>query len=164
MIIDEIILDSKKIGALSSSSRVQILKLLNMRNMTVTEIASTLNYSNSTVHQHLAQLVESGFVDKREDGHKWKYYSLSASGKAILNPAKKYNVFFVLSSLILFTVSIFSIVIYIKGFVVKSDFQPIMHEPLFFFIGELFLLVCIAFLVIFYRRKKYSQILKRYGL
>lgn len=158
MNIDEIILDSKKVEVLSSSSRVDILKLLKERNMTASEISNQLNLSNSTVHQHLIQLVETGFINKNDDGHKWKYYSLSGSGEAILNPHKRCGVFFMFSSLILFIVSIISIAIYLRGFVVKSSCQPVIHEPIFFFTGELFLALALCMFIVVYRRKKYTKI------
>jgi len=71
--------------ALSSDTRVEIIKALNIRPMTVSELAVHLDLAKSTVHEHLCILADRGMVTKDED-RKWRYYSLSERMRLILRP------------------------------------------------------------------------------
>jgi len=73
---------------LSSDSRVQILKLLDARAMTGTELGKTLALEKSTVHGHLEKLAEGGLVARREDDRLWVYYELTPRGRRLLHPPR----------------------------------------------------------------------------
>ncbi len=82
-------LDKETFKALAGETRVQILKELGERQKTQSELATKLHLSAPTVNEHLSLLKKAGLVQEIDDGHKWKYFSLSAKGKSILNPGEK---------------------------------------------------------------------------
>lgn len=51
---DEIRMDKKVFETLASDTRIAILKELDRRQMTLTELANSLDMAKATVHQHLA--------------------------------------------------------------------------------------------------------------
>ena len=80
-----ITLDRKAFKALSSDSRVAILKSLSARRKTLSELSSELGMSMSAMKQHMDSLVRAGLVEKKDDGHKWKYYELTKTGKNVVS-------------------------------------------------------------------------------
>jgi len=82
----EIRMDRRTFESLASETRIEILKLLDQRQMTVTELSKHLDLAKSTVHEHLAKMLESGLVEKIEDHRKWTYYRLTYKAKRILHP------------------------------------------------------------------------------
>lgn len=83
---DEIKMDRRVFEALASETRINILKKLDTRQMTVTELSRELDMAKSSIHEHLAKMVDSGLVEKFDDGHKWTYYYLARKGRNILHP------------------------------------------------------------------------------
>ncbi|PLW79302.1 hypothetical protein C0585_08485 [Candidatus Woesearchaeota archaeon] len=83
---EKIVLDKKTFKALAVDSRIDIMKLLNTRQHTLTEISETLGYSNSTVKEHLDVLVKADLIKQKDEGRKWKYYKLTFKGKNFINP------------------------------------------------------------------------------
>lgn len=82
--------EENPIEILSSGTRRRIIRFLDKRRMTVTELAEKLELSKATVHEHLSKLTESGLVEKNEDGRKWVYYELTDQASEILdNKVKK---------------------------------------------------------------------------
>lgn len=79
-------LDKETFKALAGETRVQILKELNERRKTQSELAAKLNLSAPTVNEHLLLLKKASLVEEIDDGHKWKYFSLTRKGKSIFNP------------------------------------------------------------------------------
>lgn len=101
----KVVLDDKSFKALSAESRVNILKKLTERRMTLSELSKRLALRDSTVKEHCNLLLEADLVTKIDEGRKWKYYELTHKGKQILSPAiEQAKVFVMLSiSAILFT-------------------------------------------------------------
>lgn len=85
----KITLDSSTFKALASGTRVNILKSLEKRNHTQSELASLLKMSIPTVKDHLKEMEAAGLVRRREEGRKWIYYSLTEKSKCILDPERK---------------------------------------------------------------------------
>ncbi len=83
-----IALNARDLKALSSGVRINILKKLNTGSKTLRNLSEELNLPKSTVHENLAVLVESGFVEKVNVGNKWVHYRLTEKGKAILSGTK----------------------------------------------------------------------------
>lgn len=83
----EIILDDKSFKALSADSRVNILKSLGQRRMTLTELSKKLSLENSTIKEHCSVLIDANLIKLIDDGHKWKYYELTGKGKSIIIPS-----------------------------------------------------------------------------
>ena len=86
---ERIILDRSAFKALASDTRVNILKELDKRRKTLTEISEVLNLAVATVKEHMDQLSKSNLISIKDEGRKWKYYELTEKGKAILYPERK---------------------------------------------------------------------------
>lgn len=83
---DEIKMDRKVFEALASETRIDILKKLDSRQMTITELSREMDMAKSSIHEHLVKMVDSGLVGKFDNGHKWTYYHLTGKGRNILHP------------------------------------------------------------------------------
>jgi len=82
----DIVLTKDTFEVLASETRLTILKTLNERRMTITELADNLGLAKSTIHHHLQKLTGAGFVAADGDGHAWVYYALTPEGRALLQP------------------------------------------------------------------------------
>ncbi len=87
--ISKIALDSNVFKALSAKSRVDILKHLNHRKYTQSELAQLLSMKVPSVKEHLSELEKAELVQKLEEGRKWKYYQLTHKAKSILHPEEQ---------------------------------------------------------------------------
>ena len=145
---------------LFSKTKIEILKKLNERNYTISELSKILGKSKSTISEHLNTLYKMGLVDK-ESHSKWVYYKITNKGKKVLEK---------LEALILMVGSIFALIgmwVYYAFKQVKYQTEVITktiaeesvytvstvsttphQEPLFlaFLVISLFLLVFIAYL------------------
>lgn len=115
----EIRLDKETFKALASSTRVDVLKLLNQRRYMQSELASMLGLSVPTVKEHLSALEKAGLVEKHEEGRKWKYYSLTQKGHGVLHP-EELKIWIVLG-LFLFSI-VGGIYTYLQGFAEVGTF------------------------------------------
>ena len=86
---EKITLDKEVFKTLASGTRVDILKSLDMRRKTLTELSKQFGMSVSTVKEHLDNLVNVGLIEQKDEGYKWKYYELTTKGKDILHPENK---------------------------------------------------------------------------
>lgn len=94
----KITLDAETFKVLASDTRLQLLKALDDRPKTVSELARELDLNKATVHEHLQQLVAGELLKKQDsEGRKWVYYTLSWKGKHLLHPEN--TTIFVLLSL-----------------------------------------------------------------
>lgn len=85
--VGKITLDADTFRALASSTRLTVLKSLDERRKTLTELSRDLDLNKATVHEHMALLTAAGLVRKRDDeGRKWIYYELTWTGQRILHP------------------------------------------------------------------------------
>ena len=84
----EVALGANEFRALSSETRVQIIKLLGSRRHNLTEIANRLGMRLPTIKQHLGVLERAGLIEQLESARKWKYYSLTAKGNALAGKAE----------------------------------------------------------------------------
>src|SRR5437016_9701035 len=84
----KITLDQESFKALASDVRVGILKRLDVRRETVTDLSGLLNLSKPTLLEHLEKLQAAGLVKRIDDGRKWIYYALSDKGRKILHPER----------------------------------------------------------------------------
>jgi DNA-binding transcriptional ArsR family regulator len=86
---EKITLDRDVFKTLASETRVGILKSLDHRRKTLSELSKQFGMSVSTIKEHLDNLVGVGLIVQMDDGHKWKYYELTGKGKNILHPEDK---------------------------------------------------------------------------
>ena len=83
-----ITLDQESFKALASGVRVEILKKLDDRRATVTDLSSLMDLSKPTLLEHLEKLQAAGLVKRVDEGRKWIYYELTGKGRKILHPEK----------------------------------------------------------------------------
>jgi len=84
----KITLDQESFRALASDVRVEVLKRLDTRRETVTDLSNLLNLSKPTLLEHLEKLQSAGLVKRVDEGRKWIYYELSDKGRKILHPER----------------------------------------------------------------------------
>lgn len=95
------------VRTISVDTRADILKALDKRQMTASELSRYLNKHVTTIHEHLGVLSGSSLIEKIErPGRKWIYYKLTKSGKKILHP-ESYRLVFVFSALFFLILSSF---------------------------------------------------------
>lgn len=83
----KIVLDAESFKALASDTRLQILKALDARPLTVSEMSRLLALNKATVFEHLKQLMAAELTKREEDpARKWVYYKLTWKGKNVLHP------------------------------------------------------------------------------
>ncbi len=83
---ESIRLDRKSFEALAGDTRVRVLKSLLKRRKTLTELAHELDFSASTMKEHLEVLSGAELVVQVDEGRKWKYYELTKKGRQIAEP------------------------------------------------------------------------------
>lgn len=119
-IFGNVILDYDSFKALSSHVRIDILKYLDARQMTVTDLSKALKISKSTAHKHLERLVEVGLIERLDDHRKWVYYRITRKGLKILHP-ENVTVSFILSwSILLVGVVLVALALYLVWFPIPS--------------------------------------------
>ena len=84
--MERIGLDQPTLKALAGETRVRILKLLDKKALTQSDIASEMKMSLPTVGEHLKALVDADLVEREETTRKWKYYSLTQKSRMLLHP------------------------------------------------------------------------------
>lgn len=84
----KITLDQESFKALASDVRVGILKTLDERRQTVTDLSNIMALSKPTLLEHLEKLQSAGLVKRVDEGRKWVYYELSDKGRKILHPER----------------------------------------------------------------------------
>ena len=85
---DKITLDRETFKVLAADTRIDILKSISSHKKTLTDLASELSISPSTVKEHLDRMVNVGLIYAEDKGMKWKYYKLTEKGKNIVNPSE----------------------------------------------------------------------------
>jgi len=84
---------------LASEKRIEILRLLDRRRMTLSEIARELALSPSTVGEHLDQLVHAGLIVQEDENHRWKYYALTEKGTLLVHNSADLRIVLILSKI-----------------------------------------------------------------
>jgi DNA-binding transcriptional ArsR family regulator len=87
--VGKVVLDVTSLKALAAKPRLDMLSYLSKRRHTATEMAKHLHVSVPTAKEHLQSLERAGLIVKHDEGHKWKYYSLSTKGKSVLEPKER---------------------------------------------------------------------------
>ena len=142
--------------ALGSETRLRIIKHLNDRRMTLTEMAATLNMHASTVKEHLDYLSKAGLVEQQDEGRKWKYYSLTKGCRKLLSPYPSEIRVLIPLALMLFAIGFGSTQLYSRsaaaGFLEKGnetvrDVLPAFDIPSLFLAAASLLVIVSAYLV-----------------
>jgi len=151
---DEITLDKKILGALSSDIRANILKSLDIRHMTASELSKKLNLPKSTIHENLDRLVDTDLVRKNDNGNKWLYYELTEKGRRLLHPREMTKVILLLSSAALsFVGGIIEMYCFIKSTFPELKEEEIvpLYEPKYLIFGVILLSLGVLFLYLLHR-------------
>ncbi len=83
----KITLDAETFKALASTTRLTVLRALDQRRKTLTELSRDLDLNKATVHEHLQLLTAADLIRKRDDeGRKWIYYELTWRGQRLMHP------------------------------------------------------------------------------
>jgi DNA-binding transcriptional ArsR family regulator len=154
----KVVLDEAVIKALASDTRIKILKALNERNKTLSEISRELNFSKPTLLDHLKLLNHCALIAKIERPEsKFVYYTLTQTGRGIFDTTGKIKITLSLTTMILsLAVSIFGIIRYLSGEKMKvvkefletpgqppvlKEVELLYHNPLDLAMGVIFLLL-----------------------
>jgi len=89
------VIEAEAYKALSSKSRIDILKLLYRKSMSVEEIAEKLSLQPITIRHHLQSLVEAGFIEATEEragsvGRPKIYYRIVKEPPLVSYPKRRY--------------------------------------------------------------------------
>lgn len=83
----KIVLDPATFKVLASDTRLDILRMLDQRPRTVSELGRDIRLNKATVFEHLQVLVQAELIQKVErEGSKWVYYKLNWKGQNLLHP------------------------------------------------------------------------------
>ena len=114
--MSKITLDRETFKALASDTRLDILRALDGKKMSLKDLSKATKLNKATLHEHLTKLTEVGLVKKKErEGHKWVYYKLSWKGESLLHPENtKIVVLFSTTFFVLF-LGIIQLITFAKG-------------------------------------------------
>jgi len=91
---EELKVSKKLLKTLTVDTRTDILKNLEKRPMTASELSRKLDKHVTTVSEHLNVLKKSDLVERVErPGRKWIYYRLTKPGQRIVHPTSYRFVF-----------------------------------------------------------------------
>lgn len=96
--MDKITIDRKALFTLASDTRIELLRNLDRKRMTLSELSKELKISKAAVKEHIDKLIDAGLIRRIDEGRKWVYYELTGKGKHILRPESKAKIVFMLSS------------------------------------------------------------------
>ncbi len=102
-------LNIRVLKALGSETRLQIIKQLTKRRMTLTELSHSLGMHASTVKEHLDFMSTTGLVALNDEGRKWKYYSLTSDCRKLLSPYPSEIRILIPAAVLLFAVGFFGV-------------------------------------------------------
>ena len=121
-------LDIESFKALASETRLDILRTLDGKKMSLNDITKVTNLHKMTLYEHLSKLTDAGFITRIErEGHKWVFYKLSWKGQSLLHPENTKIVIMFSMTFISFFLGIFSYINYV-GYQ-KSE-TPILQHTL----------------------------------
>jgi DNA-binding transcriptional ArsR family regulator len=127
----KVTLDLDSFKALASETRLDVLKALDGKKLSLNDISKATNLHKVTLHEHLGKLVESGFVKRSErEGHKWVYYKLTWKGECLLHPENTRIVVLFSTTFLLLFLGIVGLINYMKKVPVMSKSNSEMPEYL----------------------------------
>jgi len=112
----KVVLDSSSFKALASEKRVLILKELDKKRSTASEIAKAIGISVQAASEHLENLRIAGLVERADEGRKWVYFALTEKGQAVLHPDQGKRLWVLLSLFAVVIASAGALVVLQGGF------------------------------------------------
>jgi len=111
----KVTLDRNAFRALASDTRLDILKSLDGKKLSLKDISDVTNLNKATLHEHLSKLNEAGLVKKKSrEGHKWVYYKLSWKGESLLHPENTRIVVLFAATFVMLWAGIIQVFLYAK--------------------------------------------------
>ena len=86
MMEEKVLIDRETLKAIAVDTRLNILKLLAKKKYTLTDLSEMLGLGNSTIKEHMDNLIKAGLVEKEETDRKWKFYSITLKGRRLVEP------------------------------------------------------------------------------
>jgi DNA-binding transcriptional ArsR family regulator len=124
----KVTLDREAFKALASDTRLEILRTLDGRKMSLTEISRATNLNKATLHEHLNKLLEADLVKRKDrEGHKWVYYKLSWKGESLLHPENTKIVVMFSAAFVTLAAAVIQMFLYAKG-TVQTAFNTFSTE------------------------------------
>lgn len=111
---DKITIDKDTLKAIASDTRLDILKRLDQKKQTLSDLSKSLKLSGPTIKEHLEVLGNAGLVRKEDSLRKWKYYSLTFKGRGLLRPNET-KLFLTLLITIVFGLGVFILLGFFYG-------------------------------------------------
>jgi len=112
----KVTLDMNTFKALASDTRLDILRALDGKKMSLKDICKATKLNKATLHEHLIKLNEAGLVKKKErEGHKWVYYKLTWKGEGLLHPENTRIVVMFAATFVAFAAGIIQFINFAKG-------------------------------------------------
>ncbi|GEM_PF-4932366 len=161
---NEIILDKETLKIVIDATRIRIIKLLSEKQQTLTELAQVLNLSMPTVKEHLEKLERTQII-KHDEGRKWKYYSLTRKGEAIIHQ-ERFRIRLIIGSFIIGIIGVLSGIVNLlpqvqyksmelsKMYVFKQQVQTSTFSTITLFLLGIIFIILGSILLILRRRPK----------
>ena len=128
----KVTLDMDTFKALASDTRLDILRTLDGKKMSLKDISAATKLNKATLHEHLAKLNEAGLVKKKErEGHKWVTYKLTWKGEGLLHPENTRIVVMFTTTFIALWVGVIQLLWYVKGTMINlgsNDYFPLQSK------------------------------------
>ncbi|MBW2992846.1 winged helix-turn-helix domain-containing protein [Candidatus Woesearchaeota archaeon] len=83
---EKVLIDKETLKAIAVDTRLNIMKLLAKKKYTLSDLSSMLGLGNSTVKEHLDNLVKAELIEKEQTERKWKFYSITLKGRRLVEP------------------------------------------------------------------------------
>ena len=114
--MSKVTLDMNTFKALASDTRLNILKSLDGKKLSLNDICKETKLNKATLHEHLGKLADVGLIRRNErDGHKWVYYNLTWKGECLLHPENARIVVLFSITFLALSAGIIQIISYIKS-------------------------------------------------
>ena len=125
----KVTLDMNTFKALASDTRLDILRSLDGKKLSLKDISNATNLNKATLHEHLSKLSEVGLVKKKErEGHKWVYYKLTWKGESLLHPENTRIVVLFATTFAALWIGIIQMIWYVKGTVLNLGHDAFYAE------------------------------------
>lgn len=86
MIEEKVLIDRETLKAIAVDTRLNILKLLAKKKYTLSDLSEMLGLGNSTVKEHMDNLIKAELAEKEQTERKWKFYSITLKGRRLVEP------------------------------------------------------------------------------
>lgn len=119
--MSKVVLDMVTFKALASETRLDILRALDGKKLSLKDLEKATKLNKATLHEHLQKLTGAGLVKKsRREGHKWVYYRLTWKGECLLHPDNAKIVVMFTSAFITLAIGVIQLINFVKGYVISN--------------------------------------------